>query len=193
VVELQSVTNEIEAFGRSHVCPDLLHGWEHMERVLFYAEKVNQELQGNWLIIRAACQLHDIGHVTGKGDHPQTGAVLADGFLTGLGIEESVVKQITACILTHSRQYTKERPVSAEAKVLYDADGMDLFGAVGLMRSILAGADSFPAVHKKLEWRLSQVENFYSQYALRFVKEQSVIIRSFSQSFKEQLLWFHCD
>ena len=185
--------NKIEIFAGEHVPGDLVHGWPHIERVLFYAERVNRELKADRDIVRAACLLHDTGHSIGKEQHHLHSRVLAETLLARLEIGPETIKHIAECIAAHSRQYSPEPPASPEARVLYDADGMDLFGAVGLMRGLLSAAEGnrgFPAIIKKLEWRLSQVDNFYSTCARGFVKEHAPLIRQFLEQLKQQLQWF---
>jgi uncharacterized protein len=181
---------EIEKFAKSRMVKDILHGWPHIERILIYGENVNSELRGNWKIIKCAILLHDIGHTENRERHHEISAELAEEFLYSHGITESVILKIKKSILTHSRQFAHEKPATIEAKVVFDADGMDLFGAIGLMRALLSCAlqgKDFDCIIKKLEWRLREKSNFYSQIAKKFVAEKCGIIEKYLMELKSQL------
>jgi HD superfamily phosphodiesterase len=187
---LQQRWNELEEFAHSHMPPDILHGWPHVKRVLYYAGCVNNEIQGNWDIIRSACLLHDIGHSIQRENHHEISARIAGDFLVSIGIPGNTGEHIQACILTHSRQYSREVPHSIEAQVVFDADGMDLFGPIGLMRALLAcglRGKGFDCMIKKLTWRLGERENFYSKTALDFAQGNGDIIEQYLAQLQKQL------
>lgn len=182
--------NELEDFAHSHMAPDILHGWPHIERVLFYAGQINREMKGEWEIIKSAVLLHDTGHKIQREKHNYLSAQLAEDFLKSIEIPGETIAHIKECIITHSRQFSHQLPQSKEAQVVYDADGMDLFGPVGLMRALLScglRGKGFDCMMKKLQWRLSEKENFYSQKARLFVQENSCIIEQYLDQLKKQL------
>ena len=76
------------------------------------------------------------------------------------------------------------------AKIVYDADGMDLFGPIGLMRALLSCAlrnKEFDCIIKKLEWRISEIDNFYSEFAKIYVKNNCEIIENYLKDLKNQI------
>jgi HD superfamily phosphodiesterase len=172
-------------YGVSVMGGDFLHGWPHIERVLANAALVNRELQGDFNVIRAAVLLHDTGHSEGAENHPERGARLAEAFLAGRGLDPATVNRVCECIRTHSRQYSPCKPSTPESKVLFDADGMDLFGPIGLARAILSAVKKEPSVDsiaRKLSWRLSEKAAFYSHYARRYVKKNSRFIADYLEA-----------
>jgi HD superfamily phosphodiesterase len=182
--------DEIERFAKNNMVDDFLHGWSHIERVVKYARHINDELQADWQIVYSAALLHDIGHKYGDGYHNVKGSDIAYKFLKEIGLEENISQNIKHCILTHSRQYSEEKPSTVEAKVLFDADGMDLFGPIGLMRAVLScvlNKKGFKCILDKFEWRLKERENFYSNKSKNFVRENSKIIESYLIELKNQL------
>ncbi|TFF90937.1 MAG: HD domain-containing protein [Promethearchaeota archaeon] len=188
--KLRDSMNKIVEFAKNNMVKDFLHGWSHVERVIKYARYINNEVKANWEIIYCAVLLHDIGHKYGSKNHNVKSAEITDGFLKELKIEEKTIENIKHSILTHSRQYATNKPTTPEAKVLFDADGMDLFGAIGLMRALLSCTlknKGFTCIIKKCEWRLEEVKNFYNDRARVFVKENSMIIELYLSKLKEQL------
>jgi uncharacterized protein len=174
-------------YGESLMGGDFLHGWPHIERVLSNAALVNRELKGDFTVIQAAVLLHDVGHAEGAEGHPERGARLAEAFLAEQGVETSAIGLICGCIRSHSRQYSPAKPANIEAKVLFDADGMDLFGPLGLARAILSAVKKEPSVdsiRRRLEWRLSEKSAFYSRVARRYVKKNASLIAGYLKALK---------
>lgn len=188
--ELKDILLELRKFAQTRMVTDILHGWPHVERVLKYASKVNEEMRGDWNIIEAAILLHDLGHKKKRENHNKISAQMAEEYLMKKEINPDVIEKIKNCILTHSRQFSDQIPDYIEAKIVFDADGMDLFGAIGLMRALLSCAlrnQGFECMIKKLEWRIKQKPNFYSNYAREFVIENSIIIETYLKELKKQI------
>ncbi|NHI93915.1 MAG: HD domain-containing protein [Candidatus Lokiarchaeota archaeon] len=190
---LESLSSEIEEFAKKNMTDDILHGWPHVRRVLKYASLINEELKGDWIIIKNSILLHDIGHKINRQNHNQISAEMAQDFLKSKNVEQEKINKISQSILTHSRQFSGSKPLSLEAKIVYDADGMDLFGPIGLMRALLSCAlmnKEFDCMIKKLEWRMSEIKNFYSDVAKKFVTDNETIIKTYLNQLKIQLKLF---
>jgi uncharacterized protein len=94
-------------------------------------------------ILQAAALLHDAagavplsgGRGEGRATHEQASAEFADGVLKELGWESARIDAVTHCIRAH-RFRSAESPESLEAKILYDADKLDVLGAFGIARTI---------------------------------------------------------
>jgi uncharacterized protein len=122
------------------------HDLDHVKRVYRLCLKLADDLPDiDWDVLQAAALLHDIARVkedqdpTGTIDHAVLGAKLAEGILRDNGFSESKIAAVVHCIRNH--RYRSDRvPESLEAKVLFDADKLDVLGAIGIARSyILAG------------------------------------------------------
>ncbi|MFX1294953.1 MAG: HD domain-containing protein [Promethearchaeota archaeon] len=190
---LKIFMQEIEKFARENMVQDFLHGWSHIERVLKYASIINRGVNANWDIIKSAILLHDIGYGKDREKHHEISAVLAEEFLLTKEIDQDIISNIKHCIISHSRQFAKEKPLSKEAQVVFDADGMDLFGPIGLMRALLSCTlrnQEFECILKKLEWRLQECKNFYNKESKIFVAENSTIIKTYLFRLKKQLEFF---
>lgn len=120
---------------------DSAHDKEHIYRVLYKAlEIAEEESEVDYDVLITACLLHDIGRreqfENPKVCHAEAGAKKAYAFLTEHGFEGDFAKKVSDCIRTH--RYRKEnRPESIEAKILFDADKIDVAGAVGIARTLV--------------------------------------------------------
>lgn len=123
---------------------DLVHGFDHVERVLRVALWLCERTGADPEIVKAAALLHDASgaapaHVgeasSGRATHEQTSAAFAERLLREEGWSENRVEQVTHCIRAH-RYRGGVDPESLEAKVLFDADKLDVLGAFGIARTL---------------------------------------------------------
>jgi len=118
------------------------HNMDHVIRVynlsLNLAENEDLDLD----VLRAAALLHDIARVkedndhTGNTDHAILSARLAEPILRKLGFSQEKIKHIQDSIVSH-RYRTGNEPKTKEAKILFDADKLDVLGAIGIARSFV--------------------------------------------------------
>jgi uncharacterized protein len=73
---------------------------------------------------------------TGKINHAVLGAEMAEDILIGLGYPGEKIAKIKHCIISH-RYRAEHEPQTIEAKLLFDADKLDVLGAVGVARSFM--------------------------------------------------------
>jgi len=118
------------------------HNMAHVMRVynlcLFLTKgETNVDLD----ILKTAALLHDIAKVkedrdnSGDTDHAILGAEMAEEILKKLGYYNNI-KHVKHCISTH-RFRSDNKPTTDEAKILFDADKLDVIGAVGIARSYM--------------------------------------------------------
>jgi uncharacterized protein len=69
--------------------------------------------------------------------HAQRGAEKSYALLLDMGYADETAKHVSDCILSHSLSGGAE-PDTTEAKILFDADKLDMVGAVGAARAIAA-------------------------------------------------------
>lgn len=120
---------------------DSAHDKEHIYRVLYLALDIaNNEKEVDQDILIAACLLHDIGREAQYKDpqvcHAQVGAEMAYDFCMKQGFSQTSAQHIKECISTH-RFRGDNKPVSMEAKILFDADKLDVSGTMGIARTLL--------------------------------------------------------
>lgn len=120
---------------------DSAHDKAHVYRVLYTAVEIASAEEGvDMDALITACLLHDIGRKEQFEDplkcHAQVGAEKAKRFLLGNGFDEAFADKVGHCIASH-RFRNDAQPQSIEAKILFDADKLDVTGAVGIARTLL--------------------------------------------------------
>ena len=131
---------------------DSAHDMQHVRRVLYNAIEIAKgEENVNMDVLMAAALLHDIGRADEKNDptadHAITGGDRAYQLLTGtpaLDYPPDFAEHVRQCIRTH-RFRRNDLPVTIEAKILFDADKLDVCGAIGIARTLMySGAHDRP-------------------------------------------------
>ena len=130
----------IESYMRSCM-DDSAHDCEHVYRVLYNALEIAKAEQNvDYDILITACLLHDIGRKEQIADpslcHAAVGSEKAYRFLLEMGKDEAFAVQVKHCIQTH-RFRKNLPPQTTEAKILFDADKLDVTGAIGIARSLM--------------------------------------------------------
>jgi len=117
------------------------HDFSHVMRVYNLCLRIAKaEKNVNLNILKNAALLHDIARIhedednSGKVDHAVLGAEMAEKILDGLDYSEKTIIQIKHCVITH-RFKGENEPKTIEAKILFDADKLDVLGAIGVARS----------------------------------------------------------
>lgn len=119
---------------------DSAHDKEHVYRVLYSAlEIAGDEPDVDYDVLICACLLHDIG----RGEqfenpslcHAQVGSEKAYRFLREQGFAEDFAARVRHCILAH-RYRNNNVPKTVEARILFDADKLDVTGAIGIARTL---------------------------------------------------------
>ena len=127
--------------GYMHACMrDSAHDEEHVYRVLNNAVAIARcEADVDWDELIAAVLLHDISRpeqlADPRIDHALHGAEKAHAFLLDNGFGAEFSDRVRQCIRTHRFRKT-EPPSSLEARILFDADKLDVAGAIGIARTL---------------------------------------------------------
>lgn len=130
----------IEQAREWYATDDPVHGFDHVLRVLAMAEQIGSALGADLRILHAAALLHDAsgahpGEAGGRLDHENASASFAEQILKEEGWAEDEIDAVLHCIRAH-RFRGKQAPESLEAKILFDADKLDVIGAFGTARTI---------------------------------------------------------
>jgi len=165
--------------------------------VLYNALKIaKSEEKVNYDILIAACLLHDIGRKeqfeNPKLCHATVGSEKAYLFLKENGFDESFAKQVKDCIQTH-RYRENNPPQSLEAKILFDADKLDVTGAMGIARTLVyrgivgeplysllpdgtvsnGEGDTAPSFFQEYKYKLEKLySHFYTEQGTKMAKER---------------------
>lgn len=191
---------------------DSAHDKEHIYRVLYNAlEIAKTENNVNYDILIAACLLHDVGRKEQFENpalcHAIVGSEKAYQFLLAHGFEMSYAEQVKQCIKTH--RYRKNNlPQSIEAKILFDADKLDVAGAIGIARTLLYKGsiseplysvlpngsvstgenDITPSFFQEYKYKLENLySNFYTEKASTIAKERQYTAREFYNSLYQEV------
>jgi uncharacterized protein len=129
--------------ARSWYSPtDPVHGFDHIRRVYHMAERLALAEGADVEIVRAAVLLHDAegsqteGGEPGRKDHHQSSSEFAQEVLLAEGWSDERIVAVQHCIRAHRFRHNLEPPKTLEAKVLFDADKLDVIGAIGVVRTI---------------------------------------------------------
>ena len=120
---------------------DPVHGFDHIERVYFMAQRLAVEEGCDVEIVEAAALLHDVegSHPTDDAArlaHQHASADFAHHILLAEGWQEDRIAAVEHCIRAHRFRDEREQPQTLEAQVLFDADKLDAIGAIGVARAI---------------------------------------------------------
>ena len=125
---------------------DSAHDKEHVYRVLYYAlEIAKPEPDVDYEILITSCLLHDIGRKEQFENpglcHARVGGDKAYAFLVGAGWTQERALRVKQAVAAH-RYRSDNPPESIEAKILFDADKLDVTGWGASAYSDLAVAAS---------------------------------------------------
>ncbi|HZW04178.1 MAG TPA: HD domain-containing protein [Anaerolineaceae bacterium] len=118
---------------------DPVHGFDHVERVYRTAERLAQAEGADLEIVRAAALLHDVHgsdpNDEHRADHHEQSAAAAGEILAAEGWAPERIQAVQDCIRAH-RFRGGQAALTLEAQVLFDADKLDVLGAIGAARTI---------------------------------------------------------
>lgn len=158
---------------------DSAHDAEHVYRVLNNALVIAQGESVDYDVLIAACLLHDVGREDQLRDpelcHAAVGSEKAYEFLTKNGFPQVFAQQVKDCIRTH-RFRKNDLPQSTEAKILFDADKLDVVGAIGIARTLVyKGTVSDPLYTRNPDGSISdgtqgETSSFFREYRFKLEK-----------------------
>ena len=125
---------------------DPVHDFDHVLRVYRIAERLAAAEGADLDIVRAAALLHDsVGSAPGgegnaRAEHHIASAAFAGEVLAQKGWPEEKIKAVQHCIRGHRFRGKEDKPETLEAQVLFDADKLDVLGAIGAARTIAYAA-----------------------------------------------------
>ncbi len=133
-----------EFFRHSH------HDWPHIERVYNLSMRIAKDEKADLDVVRAAALLHDVARAMedeGKiEDHAIESAKIAERILEEVNFPREKTVKVIQCIKTH-RFRLGLKPESLEAKILQDADRLDMLGAIGIARVFTRGGWGNKPIH----------------------------------------------
>jgi uncharacterized protein len=118
---------------------DPVHDFDHILRVYRMAERLAQAEGADLEIVHAAALLHDAEGTTPGGaeraSHHYSSAEFAAEVLRAEDWPPERIAAVQHCIRAHRFRDDREPPATIEAKCLFDADKLDVLGAIGACRT----------------------------------------------------------
>lgn len=170
---------------------DAVHDFSHIERVYRMARRLALAEGADPEIVNAAALLHDADGTTPGSDvrreHHLRSADFAALILGQEGWPEERITAVQHCIRAHRFRDDREPPQSIEAKVIFDADKLDVLGAIGAVRAVvyaaLAGTPFYTAPSRQfLETGVEIPGELHSAYHEYLFKLRHVEKRLFTQT-----------
>ncbi len=119
---------------------DAVHGFDHIERVYHLCEQIGKAEGADLEIVLTAALLHDCQGSAPDGaerpNHHLASAEFAEKVLQAEGWDTERICAVQHCIRAHRFRRNGDEPATLEAKVLFDADKLDVIGAIGAARTL---------------------------------------------------------
>lgn len=162
---------KLEEEARKYFDEKGAHDFSHTKRVLKTAiEIAKTEKNVDMEVLKAACLLHDIGRK--KKNHSDVGARMAPRMLKKFDFPK--IDEVVYAIKVHSKS-KGIIPKTIEAKILQDADRIDLFGAIGIARSF----KHFKIIHTDNARRLRSINEYKTESALEMLRSLLLIKKDY--------------
>ena len=145
----------------------------HAFRVRDLAIPIAQATGADVEVVYATALLHDIGHMSGRGEHARRGASLAGDLLSSCRFPVDKIRAVTSCIEQHhwmpGRAGYPQSP-TLEYQAFADADRLDALGAIGIARTFAFGGahgrpiwDPEPSAAAHGAYGISSIHHFYDK------------------------------
>lgn len=159
---------------------DSAHDKEHVYRVLYSALDIAEhEKDVDFDVLISACLLHDIAREEQNKNpslcHAEVGAEKAYNFLVENNFDVYFAEKVKHCINSH-RFRKNNVPESTEAKILFDADKIDVAGTLGIARTLVyQGAMCEPLYSVMPDGKVSdgtedKIPSFFQEYKYKLEK-----------------------
>jgi putative nucleotidyltransferase with HDIG domain len=143
---MQSLIEDLRILVKEKMSPlkGTAHSYEHVDRVLKIATLLAKEEKADLELVQVGALLHDLGRALGQ-PHNEIGAKLAKETLERIKYPRERSEKVAKIILYHPLDL-RERLETLEEKIVWDADKIDLLGAVGIARGFhWCGKETFEA------------------------------------------------
>lgn len=181
--------------------PDPIHGFDHVLRVYHLAGRLAEAEGADQEVVRAAALLHDAGADQEHGvldasraGHHHASSEFAGRVLRAEGWPSGRIREVQHCIRAHRFRIDAERPVTLEARVLFDADKLDAIGAIGVGRAIAYAVQAGQPVYSQPSKRFlatGQVEagephSAYHEFLFKLVKIKERLFTTTGRAMAEE-------
>jgi len=162
---------------------DSSHDFTHVARVLKYAEMLAKKEKADLEIVRYAALFHDYVREAEheiKGDHANLSAKAAEKILPRYVAKEKI-PAIVRAIRCHSRR-SGVRPKAPEDKIIWDADKLDGFGSIGVIRYLIIGDHLGWTIKRGAKHALDELIDIYNNGFVYTKTAQKIVRKKFKES-----------
>jgi uncharacterized protein len=182
LVEIESFVQEKHAHLGTH---DYSHVVQVTEFAIEIANSVAEEVDP--LVVVCGALLHDIGRTISDAMHGLAGGSMAEKLLESLPLDEDQVRRITKVIVRHTPT-SHMPPESVEEKIVYDADGLDRLGAMGLLRGFVGKKGSMVEVLERyMSKRVKDYDKLFFAISRKIGKRLDAEMRELISIFTRRL------
>lgn len=193
---IKEVREIVIALDKTQTNQSVAHRLDHVHRVLSWARFISQKLiedgeKVNLEILEIAVWLHDVRqpHNEEKSLHVAGSATKAKEILESINYPEDNIEKVLKVISQHSSEVINS-PDTIEAKILYDTDKLDGFGAIGLARVFTLCGQQGVSVVEAVEWykqKIAKAKPFLqTEIAKEIVNEKEEYVNSFFEQFERE-------
>ena len=177
-----------------YINTDAVHDFSHIERVYRMARRLAQAEGADLEIVSAAALLHDADGTTPGSEvrleNHLRSAAFAGKVLQADGWPEERIAAVQHCVRAHRFRDDREPPATIEAMCLFDADKLDVLGAIGAVRTVvyaaLAGTPFYtPPSQQFIETGKEVPGELHSAYHEYLFKLQNVEKRLYTASARQ--------
>lgn len=163
------------------------HSFEHAKRVMKIAAFLAVKEKADTELVHVGAVLHDIGWSLGQ-PHNETGAKLAEEILNQVDYPRDRSARVVKIILRHPFEL-RDKLETSEEKIVWDADKIDLLGAVGIARGFhWCGKKSFDdAVRLAFEVFSPIYGMLNTPTAKKVARERNKLTKSFLSALQYEL------
>ena len=117
------------------------HDWFHIERVFETAKTINEQENGNPLVVAFAALLHDIADPKFNHGDEELGPNMAAAFLESIAVDPEIIAHVKLIIqnMSFKNSFDAGSFTSKEMQIVQDADRLDAIGAIGIARAFTYG------------------------------------------------------
>lgn len=167
------------------------HAWDHVTAVQKHACAIAKAEfpEVDTKILIAAATIHDMGRIIKDEGHAEQSGVIAKPFLETLGITKQEISTILDAVTHHDVKKIKQAQ-TLEARIVYDADKIEILSTYGFMRvAFWLVEEREMELGKAVNFLWEYCENFhatlYSTYAKQFIKEDMKLLSKMVDRFNE--------
>lgn len=171
------------------------HDYSHVLQVVKHsidiAENVEEKVEPFILICGAL--FHDIGRTLHDEAtlHGFSGGNITDTYLKSTWVEDAVAVKIVRIVVRHTVT-SHIPPETVEEKIVYDADGLDRLGLMGMVRGIMGKKGSIKEIlENRSQKRLDDYKKLYFDYSRhigeKMYQETVDLVRILMSSLEERL------